>query len=145
MIYIRNLSLNEEILLILKELLNHNINICKIILKNKKKYENYENRIYYLDRYQKIAKEHYYLHNNHTDKFSYIFDSKKYVIKTDFKIDFFKYTGISYQIIELIHELIKLKNGNYIIDQGYKYWLNYDDKLYSILSEKIMNKMNSIS
>tara|TARA_Y100000389_G_C17390986_1_gene479854 strand:- start:29 stop:466 length:438 start_codon:yes stop_codon:yes gene_type:complete len=145
MIYVRNISLNDEILLILKELLNHNIYICKIILKQKKTIENNENRIYYLERYQKIAKEHYCLHNNHTDKFSYVLNSKNYIIKTDFKLDYYKYTGISYQIIELIHELIKLKNDKYIKDQEYKSWLDYDDKLYSILSEKITNQMNSIS
>ena len=99
---------------------------------------------YYLDIYQRIAKEHYYLHKNHIDKFSYIFDSKQYIVKTDFKLDYYKYTGISYQIVELIHELIKLKNEKYIKDDGYEYWLNHDDKLYSLLSHKIMIEMDKL-
>jgi len=143
MIYIRNLSSDEEILLLLKELLNHNIEICKIILKQKKTIEINETNLYYSDRYEKIAKEHYYLHKNHMGKFSIIHDSKIYIIKNDFKLDYYNYTGISYQIIELIHELIKLKNHKYLSkDEGYEYWLNYDDKLYSILASKIMKKMD---
>ena len=142
MIYIRNLSIDEEILLLLKELLNHNIEICKIVLKYKKGKENLENKLYYSGRYEKIAKEHYYMHDNHVGKFSYIHDSHIYVLKKDFKLDYYKYTGISYQIIELIHELIKLKNDKYITkDEGYEYWLNHDDELYSVLSEKIMKEM----
>ena len=52
MIYIRNLSSDEEILLLLKELLNHNTEICKLILKNKKINENLENKLYYSNRYE---------------------------------------------------------------------------------------------
>ena len=45
MIYIRNLSSDEEILLLLKELLNHNTEICKLILKQKKTIEINETKI----------------------------------------------------------------------------------------------------
>ena len=141
MIYIRNLPSNNEILLLLKELLNHNIDLCKKILKYKNEYEISENRIYYLDRYEKIAKEHYYLHKNHTDKFSYIHNSDLYTLKNDFKLDYYNYTGISYQIVELIHELIKLKNDKYIETEKYEYWLDHDDKLYSLLANKISDSM----
>lgn len=144
MIYVRNISLNEEILLLLKELLNYNIDLCVKILKYKKEYEKSENRIYYLDRYEKIAKEHYYLHKNHENKFSFIHDTKLYVIKKDFKLDFYNYTGLSYQTIELIHELIKLKNDTFIKNkEDYIKQLNYDDKLYSLLSTKIADEMNN--
>ena len=140
--YIRNLSSNQENFLLLKELLNHNKDICKIILKYKKEIEKNENKNYYKIRYEKIAKEHYYLHANHTGKFSIIHDSKIYIIKNDFKLDYYNYTGISYQIIELIHELIKLKNEKYITkDQGYKYWLDHDDKLYYMLANKLSDSM----
>ena len=91
--YIRNLSSNQLILLLLKELLNHNKDICKIILKHKKEIEKIENQKYYQIRYEKIAKEHYYLHANHTGKFSFIHDSKNYIIKNDFKLDYYNYIG----------------------------------------------------
>lgn len=140
--YIRNLSSNQEIFLLLKELLNHNKDVCIHILKLKLTLERIENQNYYKIRYEKIAKEHYYLHKNHDNKFSYIFDGKTYIIKNDFKLDYYNYTGISYQLIELIHELIKLKNEEYITkDEGYEYWLNHDDKLYSLLANKISYSM----
>ena len=61
-----------------------------------------------------------------------------YIVKPDFKLDYYNYRGVSYQIIELIHELIKLKNDKYTSEnEGYKYWLDHDDKLYHLLSKKI--------
>jgi len=140
MIYIRNLSSDEEILLLLKELFNHNLDICSYILKLKIKIEKRENLEYHGERYKKIAKEHYYLHKNHENKFSYIFNDISYVIKNDFKLDFFNYTGVSYQIVELIHGLIKKRKE--LVSDIYneltgKSWLDYEDELYSILSEKI--------
>ena len=142
---IKNLSSNGEILLLLKELLNHNIDICISILKLKSKIEIKENLNYHKIRYEKIAKEHYYLHKNHTGKFSYIHNNELYVLKNDFKIVYYNYTGISYQIIELIHQLIKLKNDKYITRyEGYKYWLKNDDKLYTLLAKKITDSMNMI-
>jgi|TARA_B110000046_G_C12676246_1_gene266626 hypothetical protein len=147
MIYVRNLSSNQIILLYLKELFNHNLDICFYILKLKIKIENIENKFYYQIRYNKIAKEHYYLHKYHTNKFSYIFNDKSYIIKNDFKLDYFNYTGISYQIIELIHELIK--NRKELVSDIYneltgKSWLDYEDELYSILSDKITMSMKQI-
>ena len=142
---IKNLSSKQEILLLLKELLNHNIDICISILKLKSKIENKENLDYHKMRYEKIAKEHYYLHKNHMGRFSYVHDNELYVLKNDFKLDYYNYTGISYQIIELIHELIKLKNDKYITrHEGYKYWLKNDDKLYTLLAKKITDSMNMI-
>ena len=82
-----------------------------------------------------------------------IINSDDYVIKKDHKPIFYNLTGISYQVVELIHELIKIKNENKeIFSNGvtiniplpyieYKDWLKHDDKLYSILSKKIMFEM----
>ena len=72
-------------------------------------------------------------------KFSYVLDSKTYVVKPDYDLSFYKKTGISYQIIELIHELIKIKKdcfewfkeiNNF---KEYHEWLEHDDNLYTIL------------
>jgi len=141
MIYIKNLSSNQIIFLYLKKLLNHNLDICCHILKLKIKNEIEDNENYHKIRYEKIAKEHYYLHKNHADKFSYIHNSDLYTLKNDFKLDYYNYTGISYQIVELIHELIKLKNDKYIETEKYEYWLDHDDKLYSLLANKISDSM----
>tara|TARA_B110001469_G_C9597331_1_gene296659 strand:+ start:62 stop:505 length:444 start_codon:yes stop_codon:yes gene_type:complete len=144
-IYKRPLSPDEIILLYLKELINHNVDICKFILKIKKKIEKEEIMEWYIARWENIAGAHYILHDTHYEKFSLIYNENDYIVKPDHKLSFYKITGISYQIIELIHELIKLKNkdsieNTFIID--YKEWLQYDDNLYTILSKKITERMN---
>tara|TARA_Y100000817_G_scaffold143026_1_gene112106 strand:- start:32 stop:493 length:462 start_codon:yes stop_codon:yes gene_type:complete len=150
-IYKRELSSNEIILLYLKEKLNHNIDVCKLILDMKLKTETKEINEYYIDRWENIAGSHYILHDTHYGKYSLIYDENNYIVKPDHKLNFYKLTGISYQIIELIHELIKIIDGPigdvmqrssvHSFIEDYKYWLKYDDKLYSILAKKITEIM----
>lgn len=145
-IYKKPLSSNEYILLFLKEKLYHNIYLCKIILNYKINIENKDTIKYYIERWENIAGEHYYIKNNHYEKFSYIFDSKKYIIKPDYRLQFYKMTGISYQVLELIYELIRIKNENswdFEINNKDE-WVKHDDKLYSILANKIMSEMKKI-
>ena len=122
------------------------ISICKNILKHKKNLENIDTMKYHMERWENIAGEHYHMHNNHNNKFSYIFDETNYVIKKDMLPHFFNLTGISYQVVELIHELIKLKNEYKLHDirynsDSYITMLKQDDRLYSFLSKKIMDAM----
>ena len=124
----------------------HEISICKNILKYKKYIENKDNMEYYMDRWENIAGEHYYMHDNHNNKFSYIFDETNYIIKVDMLPKFYNLTGISYQVIELIHELLKLKNEYKLHDiryncNSYITMLKQDDRLYSFLAKKIMDAM----
>lgn len=116
--------------------------ICENILYYKSEKENSETLNYYTERWENIAGEYFHLIDNHTGKFSFIHDSTNYIIKDDYRLTFYQITGISYQIICLLHELIKLKNEKFITqDEGYEYWLKYDDNLYSLLSKKIMDSM----
>ena len=132
-----NMNLDDQILFILNMVI-YDIDICKLILNIKKDLEKIDTLQYYDILYTNIAIEHKYLHENHTGKFSYILDRTNYIVKPDFKLDYYNYRGVSYQLIELIHELIKLKNEKYTSeDEGYKYWLDHDDKLYYLLSKKI--------
>ena len=122
------------------------ISICKNILKHKKNLENIDIMEYHMERWENIAGEHYHMHDNHTDKFSYIFDERNYVVKVDMLPYFFDRTGISYQVVELIHELIKLKNEYRLHDirynsDSYITMLKQDDRLYSLLAKKIMDAM----
>tara|TARA_B110001469_G_scaffold104866_1_gene103947 strand:- start:34 stop:264 length:231 start_codon:yes stop_codon:yes gene_type:complete len=74
-----------------------------------------------------------------------VFDSNHFVVKLDHTLNFYNVTGISYQVICLIQELIKLKNTDLIANSfitDYKQSLHYDDKLYSELSKKIMSRIN---
>jgi len=146
-IYKRHLSSDETILLYLKEKINHNVDICKYILKQKKELEKKETLEWYIERWENIAGAHYIIHDSHYDKFSYIHNSENYIIKPDHNIIFYNRTGISYQIIELIHELIRIKNDDLLQNasiKDYKEWLKNDDKLYVKLSKKITERMKFI-
>ena len=137
---------NEMIQLILKELVNHNTDICKLILQKKKLLEQTETMEYYYDRWETIAGSFIRLRENDEDKYSLIFDYSTFTVKKDHNPIFYNLTGLSYQVVDLVHILIKLhKVDLYDTDDtfiwNYKHWLERDDKLYSILSSKIMNAM----
>jgi len=145
-IYHKPLKSDEYTLLYLKKFISE-ISLCKKIINIKKNSENREILNYHFDRWENIAGEHFNTKNNHYQKFSYILDSEKYIIKPDHRLKFFHMTGISYQVLELIYELIHIKNEKswdfkYMKNEDKDEWLKEDDKLYSILSKKIMIEMN---
>lgn len=120
--------------------------ICNKIILLKNDSERKETLKYHIDRWETIAGEHYYTKDNHTGKYSYVFDNRDYVIKIDHRLNFYQMTGISYQIVDLIHELIRInheKAWDFQIDNK-KDWIKYDDELYSNLSNKIMIEMRRI-
>jgi len=138
------LTKDESILLILKELLHHNTDICKLIIYKKNTIEAKETMEYYYDRWENIAGSHYRLHDTHDGLYSLIWDASTYTVKKDHNPMFYNLTGISYQVVELIHQLIKLKNDELIENTfitDYKEWIEHDDKLYSFLADKIMIAM----
>lgn len=121
--------------------------ICNEIIKIKNEEEKRETLEYHMNRWETIAGEYYYTRDNHTGKFSYVFDNTKYVIKPDHRMNFYKLTGVSYQVIELIHELIRILHENswdFEIDDKAD-WLKYDDALYSELSKRIMDEMRNLN
>ena len=121
--------------------------ICNKIIKIKNESENKETLKYHMDRWDSIAGEHYYTRDNHYGKFSQVFDKYKYIVKPDHRLNFYKMTGISYQVIELIYELIQIRNEkswDFEIDNKEE-WVKHDDKLYSELSKRIMNEMKQIN
>ena len=69
-----SLTKDETILLLLKELFHHNIDVCKYIMKYKHSIEESETLNYHIHRWKTIAKCHYNLHETHEGKFSYIFN-----------------------------------------------------------------------
>ena len=117
--------------------------LCNKIIKIKNEDEKRDTLKYHIDRWENIVGEYYYTRDNHTGKFSYIFDNINYVIKPDHRIQFYNLTGVSYQIVELIHELIRIlheDSWDFEIDEK-KDWIKHDDVLYSELSKKIMIEM----
>jgi hypothetical protein len=120
--------------------------ICNKIIKIKNEEEKKETLEYHVKRWETIAGEHYLTRDNHYGKFSYVFDDTKYIIKTDHRLGFYQMTGISYQVIELIHELLRINHENswdFEIDDKSD-WLKHDDTLYSELSKRIMDEMRSL-
>ena len=120
--------------------------ICNKIIKLKNDIENEEIFDYHMNRWETIAGEHYYTRDNHSGKFSQVLDGSNYIVKRDHRLGFYQMTGVSYQIVDLIHELIRINHENawdFQIDDK-KYWIKYDDELYSNLSNKIMIEMRRI-
>ena len=118
------------------------LEIRKDIIKKKKDLESGETLEYYNERWNNIIGYYFITKDTRIGKFSYIVDGIKYVIKPDHRLEFYERTGISYQIRELLHELILLKSDDSIIDNiDYNYWLDHDDTLYSKMSEMIMIEM----
>jgi len=155
MSFIRFNSSDKLILLYLSRFIS-DIHICKDILLLKHNLEYNDTLDYHLDNYNKISKEFIYLINNQDNNFSIIHNDKQYIVKPDFKLDFFNYTGISYQIICLIHELVKERNKFWLswavdnpelIRNYYKnveeseLWGKQTDYLFTILSKKIKQSM----
>jgi hypothetical protein len=124
------LSTNKRIIFLLSQLISET-GICEKIVQIKEDEENKDALNYHYKRWINIAGSHYHLHDTHTDKFSIIFNEKDYIVKKDHKPIFYNLTGISYQVVELIHELIRIYN---------KEWLQYDDMLYSKLANLIMDE-----
>ena len=141
------LTKDESTLLILKEVLHHNTDVCKLIIHKKNTIEMKEIMEYHYDRWENIAGSHYRLRDTDQDKYSLICDYSTFIVKKDHLPIFYNLTGISYQVVDLIHLLIKLHRVDREDTQetfiwNYKYWLERDDKLYSVLTNKIMRAMN---
>ena len=124
------LSTNKRIIFLLSQLINEP-GICEKIVEIKDEEEKKDALKYHYERWVNIAGSHYILHDTHMGKFSIIHDETNYIVKKDHKPTFYNITGISYQVIELIHELIKSINTDY---------LEYDDILYSKLAKLIMDE-----
>ena len=124
------LNKNKRIIFLLSQLINEP-GICEKIVEIKDEEEKKDALKYHYERWENIAGSHYILHDTHVGKFSIIHDENNYIVKKDHKPIFYNITGVSYQVVELIHELIRIFN---------KEWLQYDDMLYSKLADLIMDK-----
>ena len=138
-----SLKNDERIRLYLKELIPIP-EIYNKIIKLKNDSEREETLKYHMNKWESIAGEHYYTRDTHYSKFSYIHDNENYIIKRDHRIYFYQMTGISYQVLELIYELIRILNEKDLGIVDKKVWLKHDDELYSLLSKKIMFEMRRI-
>tara|TARA_Y100001958_G_C21212221_1_gene537838 strand:+ start:510 stop:941 length:432 start_codon:yes stop_codon:yes gene_type:complete len=117
-----------------------NVDIAEYIVKTleqMKDNERKETLEYHIDKWNNIAGSFFEVVNSNYNKFSYVLTTSKgreYHIKKDHITKFFNITGISYQIVELVQELIKRSHDTE--------WLLHDDEMYSKLADKLMIEMN---
>ena len=121
--------------------------ICKNIMIHKKQLEDTEILEFHSKRLKDISGSHFMLRNSCEFR---IAEAQRLadIVKPDHLFTFYNLTGISYQVVDFIHELIKLKNtdaleNTFIVD--YKKWLDDDDTLFANLSKQIMLQMKEIS
>ena len=121
--------------------------ICKYIMNHKKQLEDTEILEFHTKRWEDISGSYFMLRDSYEFR---IAEAQRLadVVKPDHLFTFYNLTGISYQVVDFIHELIKLKNtdaleNTFIVD--YKEWLHDDDKLFSSLSKQIMLQMKAFS
>ena len=121
--------------------------ICKYIMDQKKQLEDTEILEFHSKRWKDISGSYFMLRDSYEFR---IAEAQRLadVVKPDHLFTFYNLTGISYQVVDFIHELIKLKNpdaleNTFIAD--YKECLHDDDTLFSTLSKQIMLEMKAIS
>ena len=136
----------EHIYGILRIFINES-SICKNIMNHKKQLEDTEILEFHSKRWKDISSSYFMLRDSYEFR---IAEAQRLadIVKPDHLFTFYNLTGISYQVVDFIHELIKLKNtdaleNTFIVD--YKEWLEDDDKLFSSLSKQIMSQMKEIS
>ena len=121
--------------------------ICKYIMNHKKQLEDTEILEFHSKRWKDISSSYFMLRDSYEFR---IAEAQRLadIVKPDHQFTFYNLTGISYQVVDFIHELIKLKNpdaleNTFIVD--YKEWLQDDDTLFANLSKQIMLQMKAIS
>ena len=134
----------EHIYGILRTFINEP-SICKNIMNHKKQLEDTEIVEFHSKRLKDISGSHFMLRDSYEGNLSAA-QILADLVKPDHLFTFYNLTGISYQVVDFIHELIKLKNtdaleNTFIVD--YKEWLEEDDTLFSNLSKQIMLQMKA--
>ena len=136
------LTNDEEVLMNLLSILPI-FQICQKIVRFKNKIEKEDTLKYHVERWTTLSSIYFRsfeISNNlgisnpspslfeHKTYISYTINDEKYVSKPDTNLDYFHETGISYQVRDLLLDLIKMPNKK----------LRYlDDKLNSTLAENI--------
>tara|TARA_A100001037_G_scaffold16797_1_gene14688 strand:+ start:474 stop:899 length:426 start_codon:yes stop_codon:yes gene_type:complete len=134
------LTKDQMIYLLLLFKINEPQLCCYIIgLKNKK--ERIEAYNYHYENWEKIASKYFKCLENRYPTYSYILNDKEIIAKQDNNLIFFKETGISYQIRDLIMNLISDYKDDNISKEEKKIWRKEDDKKYSKLARRIQDKM----
>ena len=142
-----DLNNDQQISLLLSQFIPIEPIRYKIIqMKNKK--EKKEALDYHIERWETISSK--YFRSLEKDYHgvvipqSYSIDSKYFVSNKDKCLEFYNETGISYQVRDLLLDILQCPMGSLftenIMDCTLFEWRQNDDEIYSILARKIMKK-----
>ena len=118
--------------------------LCRYIIGLKNSKEKIEAYNYHYEQWEKIASKYFKCLENRYPTYSYIFNGHEIIAKQDNNLVFFKETGISYQIRDLVMGLINGYEKDDISEEEKKIWRKEDDKLYKGLARKIQLEMKNL-
>ena len=116
--------------------------ICIQILKQKKKIEYFETYNYHVDMWEIHASKYYKCLDRKRLIYSFIHDDKEIFAERDRKMDYYNYTGISYQVRNLVLSLISDHWGD-ISEEEKRFWRIEDDIKYCKIANKIIEDFPS--
>lgn len=148
------LTRKQQIYLLIQSKINIS-DVSKYIVYLLNKIELDEAFKYHLERWETISSKYFTSFEKSPygsfNPYSYVVDSKKYVYENDRKLDFYKETGIPFQCRDLLLGTIKNEfiNDEVFTNEKLQDNLNEEntncrketDKIYGILSGRIMNTM----
>ena len=118
--------------------------LCRNIIGLKNKKEKIETYNYHYENWEKVASKYFKCLENRYPTYSYILNGKEIIAEKDNNLVFFKETGISYQIRDLVMGLINGYENDDLSEEEKKIWREEDDKLYRGLAQKIHLKMKDL-
>tara|TARA_Y100000996_G_scaffold275234_1_gene217030 strand:+ start:2140 stop:2577 length:438 start_codon:yes stop_codon:yes gene_type:complete len=138
-----SLTMNQEIALIIFDKIPIP-DLCIFIIDQKCKKEEKDTYNYHYERWETIASKYFKSFEYDRDKrripYSYVLDSKIYNAYRDKCLDYYYETGVSYQVRDLLMDIINCPNDDHsIINKDNDEWRKSDDEVYSILAKKIMD------
>lgn len=152
-IWVKPLTSNEEIKMILSRFINESY-ICDKIIEYKNIIEETDTREYHIRMWDIIAGAYFKgidkSSKNTKHDMSYVLNlatrNTEYKVKLDLDLEYFQYTNTSYQVkwflLGMIKELNDNDNFNNISSfKERKEWLYFDDKYYGTLMSLLMNDM----
>ena len=118
--------------------------LCRYIIGLKNQKEKIEAYNYHYEQWEKIASKYFKCLENRYPTYSYILNGEEIIAEKDNNLVFFKETGISYQVRDLVMGLINGYENDDLSEEEKKIWREEDDKLYRGLARKIQLKMKEL-
>ena len=110
--------------------------LCRLIINYKNYLETQDNYIYHISLWENISSRFFISCETKFPTYSYILNGEHYIANKDRNLEYYNFTKISYQVRNMILELIKAPG---------KEWRQGDDKMYGILSKKIIKEIKKIN